>query len=358
MPNYQFVSTNVAHRFPRQLASRIVLSYESVYPRTITGQRWPNTTTTAQLLCAGRRWSSGLGFESIGYVLFSYAAMWIGIYCPTWLQRICLAGLLSLAIWLISWLVFSILDGRLVGVYIAAGVVGAWLLVLFSYRFSWDHDSEHYSAGIEALHIPTAAHSTNSPSGLATQRDLHGLKDHDFHKNPFNLEPIDHFPLPPSSPAAGGGLSAGVWSEQSSPMGNKPESSSPALSIRLSSETSLSPPQSPITGPPPALPQPSTPIQSTRVPSLVRAESAKYTAYDLARPTTTQTSSSPPRSPIYSLNRYDSTAHSGDRPLSTSAVHVGRKHLSTPTPVAAFAAATTERDDYYLTSSSDEETKS
>ena len=352
MPNYQFVSTNVAHRFPRQLASRIVLSYESVYPRTITGQRWPNTATTAQLLCAGRSWSSGLGFESIGYVLFSYAVMWIGIYCPAWLQRIGLAGLLSLAIWLVSWLVFSILDGRLVGVYIAAGVVGTCLLVLFSYRFSWDHDSEHYSAGIEALHIPTAAHSTNSPSGLVTQRDLHGLKDHDFHKDPFNLEPVDHFPLQPSSPVAREGLSTGVWSEQSSPMGHKQESSSPALSIRLSSETSLSPPQSPITGPPPALPQPSTPIQSTRVPSLVRAESAKYAAYDPARLTTNQTSPSLPRSPVYTL---DSTALNGDRPLSTSAVRVGRKHLSTPVTAAA---ATTERDDYYLTSSSDDETKS
>jgi hypothetical protein len=152
MPNYQFVSTNLAHRFPRHLASRIVLSYESVYPRTITAQRWPSSATAAQLLCGGQQWSSGLGFESIGYVLFSSGVMWIGVLLPRWFQQVLLAGLLCLTIWLLLLLVhFTQEDHFVAGLCVAGAVVAAILLVAVSYYFSWDNDSEHSQAAADAI---------------------------------------------------------------------------------------------------------------------------------------------------------------------------------------------------------------
>jgi hypothetical protein len=151
MPNYQFVSTNLAQRFPRHVASRIVLSYESVYPRTITGQRWPNTATVAQMLFGGQRWSSGLGFESIGYVLFSYTAMWVGIHWPAWLQQVFIAGLLSLSIWLVSLLIHYVQSDFNVGISLAALIVGVAIIVVVSYFFAWDNDSEYALAAVEAL---------------------------------------------------------------------------------------------------------------------------------------------------------------------------------------------------------------
>eukprot|EP01034_Spumella_vulgaris_P013783 gene13783-17603_t len=142
MPNYQFVSTNLAHRFPRHLASRIVLSYESVYPRTITAQRWPGSATMAQVLCGCERWSSGLGFESIGYVLFSYSAMWVAVLTPRWMQQVWLTGLLSLTVWCLVMLVNYTQESFTGGVSLAGGVAALVLMVIVSYFFSWDYDSD------------------------------------------------------------------------------------------------------------------------------------------------------------------------------------------------------------------------
>eukprot|EP01032_Pedospumella_encystans_P019908 gene19908-22626_t len=197
MPNYQFVSTNLAHRFPRHLASRIVLSYESVYPRTITAQRWPGSATVAQVLCGCERWSSGLGFESIGYVLFSYSAMWVAVLTPRWAQQILLTGLLCLAIWLLSWLIFTVERGSFIGIYIAVGVVGVCLLIGLSYMFAWDHDSEHYGNGVEGLYADDLRMDLRSPpvaTPSTAQRDRQ--KQACFSPNLHTYE--DHFPLGPS----------------------------------------------------------------------------------------------------------------------------------------------------------------
>jgi hypothetical protein len=213
MPNYQFVSTNLAQRFPRHVASRIVLSYESVYPRTITGQRWPNTATIAQILVGGQRWSSGLGFESIGYVLISYCVMLVGIYCSVFLQQIILTGLVSLTIWLVSWLVFTIIAGKLVGVYICSAVVAVLLTAACSYRFSWDHDSEHYESGVEALHVlddSSASGNMGAPnnryegSGLHTPVHGHSSRSRTVQvSDRSEFGPVfDHFPPGPESGAS------------------------------------------------------------------------------------------------------------------------------------------------------------
>jgi len=196
MPNYQFVSTNLAHRFPRHLASRIVLSYESVYPRTITAQRWPTSATAAQLLCGTQPWSSGLGFESIGYVLFSNSAMWIAVLTPKWFQQIVLTGLLCLVIWLLSWLVFTVERGSFTGIYIASAVAGVLILVLLSYRFSWDHDSEHYGEGMEGLRVSEIARDLISPPPSTAKREQ---QKHATFARQLE-EPIDHFPSAPPSP--------------------------------------------------------------------------------------------------------------------------------------------------------------
>jgi hypothetical protein len=145
MPSYQFVSTNLAQRFPRHVASRIVLSYESVYPRTITGQRWPCYRTA--------QWSSGLGIESVGYVIFSRAAMWVSIHTPRYVIQVVITGLTSLALWLVSWAVLNFLHGDYAGVLIVAAALAVLLLVAASYRYSWDHDSEHYGDGYSALQV-------------------------------------------------------------------------------------------------------------------------------------------------------------------------------------------------------------
>jgi hypothetical protein len=142
MPNYQFISTNIAKKFPKHLASRIVLSYQSEFARTITTQRWPNVSTTAQLLFGGHSWTSGLGFESIGYVLFSNAAMWLGTYCPRCIQQICLAGALSTLIWSITLLVDFTRRDFNVGVSLAAMAAAVILIVSVSYFVPWDSDPD------------------------------------------------------------------------------------------------------------------------------------------------------------------------------------------------------------------------
>jgi hypothetical protein len=189
MPNYQFVATNVAHRFPRHIVSRIILSYESVYPRTITAQRWPYSRY---------HWSSGLGFESVGYVLFSCLAMCIGTYAPTCVQQLLLTGLVSLTIWLLSWLALSIINGELTGVYIFSAVIGMLVIIAFSYRFSWDHDSEHYELGVEALHVEDIVRDLRTPASPFHGRGDGARRGDNSAKGDFG-ETYDHFPEPPRS---------------------------------------------------------------------------------------------------------------------------------------------------------------
>jgi hypothetical protein len=60
----------------------------------------------------------------------------------------CLASSLSL-----SWAVLSFLRGDYAGVLIVAAALAVLLLVAASYRYSWDHDSEHYGDGYSALQV-------------------------------------------------------------------------------------------------------------------------------------------------------------------------------------------------------------
>jgi hypothetical protein len=185
MPDYQFVSTNLAHRFPKHIASRLVLSYESVFPRTITSKYWPGHVTTAQLLCQGRQWTSGHGVESIGYVVFSSAAMWVSVHCPVFVQQIVLTGLVSLSTWLASSLVFTVLRGDYDGLYVLAGVLGAALFVYFSYSFAFDHDSDHYEEGLGGLAVVDAASlHLSSQQQQHARAHYHGVDIHATSKHP------------------------------------------------------------------------------------------------------------------------------------------------------------------------------
>jgi hypothetical protein len=144
MPNFQFVSTNIAHRFPRQIASRLVLSYESVYARTITQQRWPSGRTGD--------WASGMGFESVGYILLSYPVMWMGSRCPICVQQVLVTlsvGALMLAV---SMMIRSALDGNLTGVYLMVGIVCAAAVAAWTYLVPWNADVHHFKAGVQSLY--------------------------------------------------------------------------------------------------------------------------------------------------------------------------------------------------------------
>jgi hypothetical protein len=143
MPHYQFLSTNLAQRFPRHVASRIVLSYESAYPRTITGQRWPGSRMSY--------YCSGLGVDSVGYVLFSHPAMRFAVLCPRFLQQVLIAGSISLVIWLLSLAVRRAVEGIYIGVYAVVAVTGFIALAAMSYRVSWEGDVERFAAGVQGL---------------------------------------------------------------------------------------------------------------------------------------------------------------------------------------------------------------
>ena len=138
MPDYQFVATNIAQVFPDHIASQVVLSYKTDQPCTIAHAQWPTYRTVAERLCFGFfDWSSGFGFESIGYVLISHSIMWVGAYCPVCLQQLLLAALLSLAGWLSSLIVYLTLDNLSAGLWAAAGIFVAFLGVYGLYCIPW-----------------------------------------------------------------------------------------------------------------------------------------------------------------------------------------------------------------------------
>jgi hypothetical protein len=142
MPNYQFIATNVARKFPTQLASRIILSYESVFARTVARRYWP---------VASSSWTSGLEYESIGFVLFGNMAMWVGTRFPVCAQQVMLTGITSLVIYLISAMIRSAMEGRLNGVYAMLVLVGLTLLAVKSFDLSWGGDSAKFAAGVQCL---------------------------------------------------------------------------------------------------------------------------------------------------------------------------------------------------------------
>jgi hypothetical protein len=142
MPAYQFVSNSIAQKFPGQIASRLVLSYRTAFPRTITTLRWPATFLD---------WTSGLHYESVGYVSLGYAAMWTGVYCPVFIQQMVISGLISAVIWLLSRVVRTAMLGDLFGVYVLAVVVAVLFLCLKSFGVPWNRDATKFAAGVQSL---------------------------------------------------------------------------------------------------------------------------------------------------------------------------------------------------------------
>jgi hypothetical protein len=142
MPASQFVSNSIAQKFPRHIASRLVLSYRTAFPRTITTLRWPATFTD---------WTSGLHFESLGYVSLGYAAMWTGVCCPVFIQQMLISGLTSSAIWLLSKVARRAMRGDLFGVYVLAVVIGVLFLCAKSFGLSWNRDAAKFAAGVQSL---------------------------------------------------------------------------------------------------------------------------------------------------------------------------------------------------------------
>jgi hypothetical protein len=68
---------------------------------------------------------------------------------------------------------------------------------MFSYQFSWDHDSEHYELGVEALHVEDIVRDLRTPATPLRGRSDGARKKDNFEGN-FG-ETIDHFPEPPRS---------------------------------------------------------------------------------------------------------------------------------------------------------------
>jgi hypothetical protein len=142
MPAYQFVSNNIAQKFPGQVASRLVLSYRPAFPHTITTLHWPATLL---------HWTSGLHYESLGYVTLGYTTMWLGANCPVFIQQMVISGLISAVIWLLSRVVRGAIRGDFLGVYVLAAVVAVLFLCVKSFEVSWNRDAAKFAAGVQSL---------------------------------------------------------------------------------------------------------------------------------------------------------------------------------------------------------------
>ena len=191
MQEHQFAATRVAQMFPKHVASQIVSSYRNPIPFTITSHRWPSTRTIAERLCFGLfDWSSGLGVESVGYVLISHSIMWVGAYCPVCLQQLLLSAMLSLVAWLVSLWVHYCIDNMTIGPLLAVGVVLFFIAVWGLYRLSWAKVSGHATSSAVALAATAATDTTAAVKGTdhaaaGNSREEDGLEQDDVQRNCF-----------------------------------------------------------------------------------------------------------------------------------------------------------------------------
>jgi hypothetical protein len=160
MPDYQFVSSNLVKSLPENsLARRIVGSYQTDLPKTITLQRWPYRESAT--------FSSGLGFESLGYVFFGNVAMVAAVNWPASLQQITLTGLVSMGIYLLSAMIRSASTGNLLGVYVMLATLVAIYLAVKSFEVAWSSDKVAYTAGVQSLYPEDVARGHSDASARA-----------------------------------------------------------------------------------------------------------------------------------------------------------------------------------------------
>lgn len=165
MPSYQFLSSNIAHRLPNHVASRVVLSYHRAFPRTITEQKWPSARSSSP---------TEYGAESIGYVLFSRTGMWLAVLTPTFLQQILLTGFTCLFTWLAASMLLEALSGDYYGVLLAGVVVTFIAMIYVSYHIPWNKEMEVHPGEENNPFSPEPASRKVEPEvGEASANDLH-----------------------------------------------------------------------------------------------------------------------------------------------------------------------------------------